>query len=184
MSDELKPLSKKHKAFAEHYLKLFNGTQAYLLVYPKASYEAARTSASELLAKPNVKAYIDDRLSALQMSADEALAILAEHARGDMGQFMDISSVGYSLDLETAKEKGITRLIKEIEQKVVTINGNGKTEDKEIITTKLKLHDPQAAAVTILKVLGKFTDKIDVTSGGEALTIKIVKASDAGNNSQ
>lgn len=180
MTDELKPLSKKHKAFAEHYLKCFNGTQAYLLVYPKSSYESARSTASELLTKPNVKAYIDDRLSAIQMSADEALALLAEHARGDMGAFMDISSVGYSLDLEAAQKKGMTKLIKEIEQKVVTING--KDEDKEIITTKIKLHDPQAAAEKILRVLGKFTDHVDVTTGGEPLIVRIIKASDGTDN--
>lgn len=170
MTDELKPLTNTDLATLAEYVKSWNGTRAWMATHPKSSYNAARVSASEWLTKPNIKAAIQDKLEQMHMSADEALALLAEHARGDIGEFLDISSVGFSLDLEEAQKKGITRLIKKIEQKVVTING--KQEDKEIITTRIELHDPQAAARDVLKIHGKFTEHVDVTSGGKPLTWK------------
>ena len=150
MTDELKPLSKKHQRFVDEYLQCFNATQAYLRVYPSSTTDAARANAARLIATDNVKAEVQARLTEAHMSADEALMLLADMARGDIGDFLDISSVGFSLDLEEAQKKGITKLIKKIEQKVITING--KQEDKEIITTKIELHDPQSAIEKILRV--------------------------------
>lgn len=179
MTDELKPLSKKHKAFAEHYLKMFNGTQAYLLVYPKASYEAARTSASELLAKPNIKAYIDDRLSALQMSVDEALKLTADIARGDIAQLMEVSSVGFSLDMSKAKELGLTGLIKKVKQKTVThIAKSESDEDREVIELEVELYDKQTALRDILKIHGRFTDKVDISNSDGSLKPENMKPSE------
>jgi phage terminase small subunit len=156
MSEETKPkpLTRKQRVFVAEYLKVWNASEAAR----RAGYseKTAYSIGWENLRKPEIQAEIDRRLEDIHMGANEALAILAEQARGDIGEFFDISSVGFSLDLKEAQEKGITRLIKEIEQKVITING--KQEDKEIITTKVKLHDPQAAIEKILRVQGKFKD--------------------------
>jgi phage terminase small subunit len=146
MSEE-KKLTRKQQVFIDEYLKTFNASEAAR----RAGYsvKTAYSIGHELLRKPEVAAAIQERLTEIHMSADEALAILAEHARGDMADLMAIGPMGFSLDLDAARTNGKTKLIKEVEQKVITING--KNEDKEIITTRLKLHDPQAAIEKILR---------------------------------
>jgi hypothetical protein len=177
---EGKPLSKKHQRFVNEYLKRWNGTRAYMAVYPKAQYESALRSASELLTKPDIAAVIAERIKESQMSADEAMEILAAHARGDMGQFAN--GLG-GLDFDAAKEAGLTRLVKKYKQRTTTKIGKGANDDDtETHDLEIELYDAQAAAEKILKIHGKFVDRHDVTSGGQALTIKIVKASDADSN--
>jgi phage terminase small subunit len=167
MTDELKPLSRKHQKFVNEYLKRWNGTRAYMAVYPKAAEDSARTSAAELLAKDNISAAIAERIKESQMSADEALEILAAHARGDMGQFSD--RLG-GLDFQSAKEAGLSRLIKKFKQRTVTkIGKTDKDEDIEIHDVEIELYDAQAAAEKILKVHGKFTERVDLTSGGDKI---------------
>ena len=62
----MKALSSKHRQFCIEYTSthMGNGTKAYMAVYPKASYYNARTSASRLLKKPHIQAYIEELLSA------------------------------------------------------------------------------------------------------------------------
>lgn len=49
-------ISDKHKMFVDEYTANgFNGTRAYMKIYPDASYDAARGSASDLLANPNIQ---------------------------------------------------------------------------------------------------------------------------------
>lgn len=160
MTEEVKPLSKKQEVFISEYLKCFNGSEAAR----RAGYSAksARQTASDLLATPYISEQIKTRLSEVHMSADEALEILAAHARGDIGQFAD--RLG-QLDLQAAKEAGISRLIKKFKQKTVTKIGKGDTdEDTEIHDVEIELYDAQAAAEKILKIHGKFTEKIDLSN--------------------
>src|SRR5687768_16074135 len=108
MSDEVKTLSKKHRAFIDQYfLCRFNGTEAYMRVYnPKGGRASARVMASELLAMPNISAEVESRLADVHMSANEALELLADIARGDMAELMDVTSMGFSMDMAKAKEAG------------------------------------------------------------------------------
>ena len=172
---EGKPLSKKHEKFINEYLKCWNGTRAYMRVYPKAAYDSARANASELLANPNIAAVVTERMNEAHMSADEALEILAAQARGDVAKLMDISTVGGNIDLHTAQEQGLTRLIKKFKQKTTTIIGKKETDDdKEIHEIELELYDAQAAAEKILKIHGKFVDRQDITSGGEKIEVPVI----------
>ena len=173
--DEEKKLTRKQEAFINEYLRCFNGSEAAR----RAGYsvKSARQTASDLLATPYISEQIKIRIAEVHMSADEALEILAAHARGDIGQFAD--RLG-QLDLPAAKEAGISRLIKKFKQKTVTKIGKGDTdEDTEIHDVEIELYDAQAAAEKILRIHGKFVDRQDLTSGGMPLEIRIVKASDA-----
>lgn len=59
-------MTEKQMLFAEEYLKDLNATRAYLEVYKNVkSDRVASACASKLLAKANIKAYIDDRLEAI-----------------------------------------------------------------------------------------------------------------------
>lgn len=153
--DKKKKLTAKESAFVDYYFICgLNGYQAAI----KAGYSerSAYEIASQNLRKLHIQEAIQARLSEVHMSADEALALLATHARGDIGDFMQIGPMGYSLDMNKAKEMGITRLVKKIKQETITING--KYEDKEIHTETIELHDPQAAIEKILRVGGKLKD--------------------------
>jgi phage terminase small subunit len=165
-----KPLSRKHLRFIDEYLKTFNGTRAYMVVYPKAKYDSAGVLSANLLGDIRIKAEVDRRLAEVHMSADEALKLLAEQARGDIGEVMDVYSTGFNLDMQKAKELGLTKLIKKVRQKTTTIIGKKQSDDdKEITELEVELYDSQAAIDKILKVHGKYTNTIDLTSGGKAI---------------
>lgn len=51
------PLNDRQQLFCELYVKTWNGTQAYMTVYG-TDYHSACTAASRLLAKDNIRAYI------------------------------------------------------------------------------------------------------------------------------
>jgi phage terminase small subunit len=76
-----KELSPQHERFCREYIIDENGTRAYMRAYPKSSYDSARNSASELLAKPCIKARIeelrDERNRRLEISSDKVLRKLA-----------------------------------------------------------------------------------------------------------
>jgi len=131
-------MNEKHIAFIEKYLQCFNATRAYLEVYPNSTYDSARKSSSELLAKPDIQEVLKARYSELVMTDDEYYALLTERARDTSnpslqlkaleligrtrGKFIDrqdITSAGQSISLadylngiNQAKKKnpGITTL--------------------------------------------------------------------------
>jgi phage terminase small subunit len=166
MSD-LKPLSKKHARVLDEYLLCFNQTAAYRKVYPKTTYESAKTLSSNLFTNVDFSAHVAARLEEAHMSADEALQRIAEIARGDIGDFMAINSMGFELDLEAAREAQKTGVIKRVRQTVITVNG--EKEDKETITTDIELHDKLSALRDILKMHNKFTERVDVTNSDGSL---------------
>ena len=78
-------LNEKQKAFADYYIESLNATESYAKAY-ECSYNAARTNGARLLAKANIKNYIDEVMSAKDesriASQDEILQILTDIARG------------------------------------------------------------------------------------------------------
>jgi len=71
-------LTNKRIAFVEHYLACWNASEAAR----RAGY-AHRTEGSRLLSNADVQAYVKLRLADMQMTADEVLNRLANHARDD-----------------------------------------------------------------------------------------------------
>jgi phage terminase small subunit len=162
-------MNNKRQAFVEEYLKDFNATRAAI----RAGYSerTAYSQGQRLLKNVEVKTLISARLKEKQMGADEALTILAEHGRGDIGDFMDIHSMGFNLKLldEDGNRKN-TRVIKRIKQKTTTFIAKKESEeDREVHEIEIELYDAQAAADKVLRVEGKYKDNIDVTSGGKVI---------------
>lgn len=177
MDETLKPLNDKQKVFISEYLKCFNGTEAYCKAYPKAKRDSARTTASELLAKPNVKAEIQARLAEIHMSADEALSRMSDIARGDITEF--ITPFG-AVDLEAMKRAGKGHLIKKIKQRTITKVAKSESDaDTETHDTEIELYPADGALRDILKIHGKFKDAIELP---DELTVRIVRASDVIGN--
>jgi len=75
-------LSDRHKAFVDEYLiNGFNGTKAYLKVYPDSKDEdSAKVGASRLLTNDNVIEYLEKEKEAIKkrsrMSKDDKLGLL------------------------------------------------------------------------------------------------------------
>lgn len=154
--NEIKPLSKKHRRFVDEYLKRFNATRAYLLVYPTSSPDAARANAARLIATDNVLAEVEARLKDAHMSADEALMLHADIARGDIGDLLDDNGL---LDIRLAKAQGKTKLLRKIKQKTITrIGKTDKDDDFEITEIEFEMYPADAAQERILKVHEKIKD--------------------------
>ena len=99
------------------------------------------------------------------MSADEALKRTSDIARFNIGSMLDNNGF---LDIENAQKSGLLSMVKKIKQKR-TIH-KGKTEnEKDIVEleTEVEIYDGQAAIRDMLRVHGKFKDKVDVSGALE-----------------
>ena len=166
-------LTNRKRVFINEYLTCWNATEAA----KRAGYSerTARAQGSRLLTDVDVLPEIEKALAEKQMTADEALTLLADMARGDIGEFMDVSNMGFSLTLlDENGERKNTRLIKKVKQKTTTFIAKKESdEDREIHEIEIELYDAQAAIDKMLRVAGKYNDKVDVTSAGEALKIVV-----------
>jgi phage terminase small subunit len=154
MTEETKPLTKKQEIFVNEYLQCFNGAEAAR----RAGYSEARArqTAAELLANSDISLQIQARLNEVHMSADEALKLTADIARGDVTEF--ITGFG-NIDIDAVRKSGKGRLIKKIKQKTVTKIGKGDTDaDVEVLDTEIELYPADAALDKILKIHGKYSD--------------------------
>lgn len=94
------------------------------------------------------------------MSEGEALAILAEQARGNMGHFADVRS---QADLANHPKSALVKSI--IQHYTQTTKGSGKAAKSEIkARITLSLYNAQEALKLILRHHGSFNDKIDIRS--------------------
>lgn len=140
-------LSNKQHAFIVEYLKCWNSAEAAR----RAGYseKTARSIGAENLTKPDIKAEIDARIKELVMSADEALILLSEQARGSLGDFADVKM------LEDLKDHPKARLVKALTSDVYEDKA-GRIHYK----SRIELQDQQRAIEDILKILGKFKDTV------------------------
>jgi len=142
----------KWEAFINEYLRDFNGAQAAI----RAGYSprSARQHAHRLLTNDDILNEIRARLDEMQMSADEALKLHADIARGDLGDFLDPDTL--ILDIRKAYKAGKTRLIKKLKQRTVTKLGKDESgEDVEIHDMEIELYPADVAQDRLLRVHGK-----------------------------
>lgn len=129
----MKKLTIKQKKFADEYIISGNATQA--AINAGYSEKTARKIGSENLTKPDIKAYIDERMKKLE---EEAIAD------------------------QTEVLKFLTRIMRDEEKEEVLVNiGNF---EQEIQTMKVSAKDRIKAAELIGKRYGSWTDKVDLNS--------------------
>lgn len=165
-----KKLTAKQRAFINAYMTNgFNATQAAI----KAGYseDSARVIGHENLTKPDIASEIQRLMREFSMPVEEVLARLTEHARGDLGDFLDGETS--QIDWAKARATGKTALVKRIKRKTHrSIDKDGIeniTVDEEI-----ELHSPQAALQLLGKQHGLFVEKQEVKHSG-SLDIKAYK---------
>lgn len=190
MIDDVKPrpLSPKQRIFIDEYLKCFNASEAAR----RAGYTGdANTVGPRMLANVGIKAIVDARIAESQMSADEALKLLAEQGRATIGTFFKIVEEWTYYPLPTyeiieAKEviddtnpdKPVTRIsywVRHIAidlDKVIDPNYSGLLQEfsdspKDGIT--IKIYNKQVALDKILRAHGRFVERVE-NSGTVSLT--------------
>jgi phage terminase small subunit len=153
---QVKKLTKAQEVFIDEYLISLNATDAYCKAYPKSSRESAAVSAHALLRNPKIREEIERRFAERHMSAEEALKLQADIARGDITDLL--TPLGH-VDIDAIREAGKGKLIKKIKQRTITKIGKGeKDDDTEIHETEIELYPADAAQERILKVAGRFKD--------------------------
>ncbi len=160
---------KKYKenviAFGEAYLASMNQTQAYVDTHPKASRETAYRAGSRLMRNDEVRAYIEEKIAERHMGANEALAILANQARADIGRFLKVEDGHVYFDFGNPEAKAHMNLIKKIKTKRKREIVKGKaSEEWEHEWVEVELHDAHAAVVDIGRHFKLFTDKFEATN--------------------
>jgi hypothetical protein len=87
------------------------------------------------------------------MSAEEALRLQADIARGDLTEFL--TPLG-QIDIDKLRQAGKGRLIKKLKQKTITkIGKTDKDDDTEIHETEIELYPADVAQERILRIAGK-----------------------------
>jgi hypothetical protein len=147
----------KQQAFVEEYLTCWNASEAAR----RAGYKTqANVQGARLLANDSIRAKIETRLKEKAMGADEVLARLAEHARGDFSSFLTATG---TIDLTSDDAKAKLFLLKRVK---VTSRKYAKDDEFEEYHTEIELHDPQAALVHIGRHHKLFTDAVEQTVSG------------------
>lgn len=137
----------------------------------------ARPSASRLLTNVNISEEIQRRINENAMSANEVLARLAEHARGDMDDYLTEDG---GIDLPKARKARKTRLLKKItSRRVVRTKEDEEIEDT---TTGIELYDAQAALVQLGRHHKLFTDKQESENTG-LVQIRVIYDDKIGSSS-
>lgn len=180
MSEEVKELTGKQKAFADYYLSEahFNGTKASELAEYKGNRSTLAAVAYENLRKPHIRKYIDERLEAMTMPANVVLTRLTEYAEGDIKDLCDGEG---NFSFEIAKKNRKTGLIKKLKRKRTLKQKKTETTDSmrqflaedeiEDIETEVEviyeevefeLHSSHEALRDLGKFHKLFTDKVDI----------------------
>jgi phage terminase small subunit len=166
-------LTNKQTVFIAEYLKDFNATQAAI----RAGYSAktAYSIGQENLNKPEIKAEVSRLISERIMSADEVLIRLADIARGDMADLMDITSSGFTLKLmNDGQVIPQTKLIRKIKQKITTrLAKDDSGEDSETIETEIELYSAHDALRDIGRHHKLFTDNTEISLSGKIVNVTI-----------
>ena len=164
-TEELKPpakgkeLSERHEAFIKEYLLHYNGVKAYMKYYPDSTYDAARMSASRLLAHDNIIARIDELRQDLEKAAGVTkLRVLKEFMAIGFSSFTNLLD-GWmdKKEFEDLSEEELA-CIKEIKHEIIQID---KTVTKEVV--KFTLHDKQRALENIIRLFGYADQQEDNT---------------------
>jgi hypothetical protein len=157
-------LSYKEQAFLAGYLQSFNGTQTMIDIGVTTNRNYARNAASEMLARPHVKAVIQSYLETEQASANEVIARLSYIAReGDLSHFLEIDEKGPKLNLDTPKAREALGLIRKVKHKS-TIREDPQTKER-IYESEIELE--VYSKLDALSILSRHYDKVALPGNDE-----------------
>ncbi len=153
-------LKAKMRVFALEYIACWNGAEAAR----RAGYRDYYNTASRLLRKPEVFAFIEEALKSRQMASTEVLARLTDQARGSLKPFVRVTDDGHiEFDFSSKEAIDNLHLVKKIHTKrrrlLVGKGANAIPWEHEWV--EVELHDSQAALSLIGKYYKLFTEKVE-----------------------
>lgn len=163
----------QQQIWLEEYLQCWNATEAA---------RRAQYAHPEIAGHRNKETFADEiarRLSANHMSAEEALKILADQARADLGPWMNDEG---EVDIGAMKRDGMSHLIHTVDRYVQSGTNQNGTE-WENVRTKVRTHDAQAALKLIMQNLGLLTEKVE-HSGKTEVLVKFENDDTDGNTAE
>lgn len=174
MPEKARKTDARWKLFAHEYVIDLNGSRAAIAA--GYSERRAKVTGSELVTKRNVAALIDKLLSAraskLEIKAERVLEEIARQAFSNMLDYMEIID-GKPTGLDLSKlTRDQAACIQEITED--TTGGSGDGERRLVLRTKFKLADKTKALDMLMRHLGMFQDKINVT-GLEGLADRLAE---------
>lgn len=146
--------------FINYYLILLNGTEAARAAGYSGDDATLCQIGSRLLSHVNVAREIDARLQKHAMSANEVLAMYTAIARGDIA---DVVNGAGATDLDEAKRRGKSNLVKRYKVKVTNVTeGVGESAvEKQIIETEVEMYS-RLDALNALAKYHNLTNKVIV----------------------
>lgn len=137
-------LTDRQQLFISEYLACWNATEAAKRAGYQGDTNVLGVTGYDNLRNPKIADAISARLAERAMPANEALARLADHARGSMGDFVQVDDEGTPTGFNLGKTAP-QHIIKSV-----------SITDKGI---RFELYDAQAALVNILKMHGLFVER-------------------------
>lgn len=160
-------LTPRQAAFTQEYLVDLNATQAAI----RAGYSAktAYRTGADNLRKPQIAAAIQEaqeaRAERTRITQDRVAEEIAKLAFSNMLDYMTVTSDGYAVVDLSALTRGQAAAITELQ---VDEYVEGRDDDARLVKRiKFKLTDKKGALELLGKHLGMFTDRVDVTTGGQ-----------------
>jgi len=169
-------LNEKQQRFCDEYLIDLNATQAAI----RAGYseKTAGSQAFDLLKKPDVQAYLEERMDErskrTEITQDAVLKELAKIGFANMSDYMKPGIDGDPvLDFSQITRDQAAALTE------VTVEDfkDGRGEDaRDVRRIKFKLADKRAALVDMGKHLGMFKDKVELSGDlNQSIKVSFVK---------
>ena len=145
-----KKLTPKQNRFVENYLANGgNGVGAARAAGYRGNDKTLRSIASENLTKPDIASRVRARVEGTAADADEVLALLGDHLRGDIGVMARfIRPEDNYFDLEACHAAGVSHLIKRLDQSPVNIG------EQVYYAVRIEMYDAQEAAGKLINVMG------------------------------
>jgi len=188
--DKLKEPTESQKVFCRNYVYDWNGTKAYMAAYPDSSEAAARSSASELLTKANIKAYLEEIQADLEKLAGiSRLQVVREHQKLAFSSIAHLHNTWIErkeFDQLTSEQKDSIAEISTQTRRVIDFVVDPSDPDGtpvEVEFVKVKLYDKQKSLDSISRMLGyDEAQKVALTGIENIKSFKIVPASDRKGN--
>lgn len=154
----------RYEQFAREYVIDLNGTRAAIAAGYAEAGAAVQSSHLLRIAKVSrlINKLLSQRASKLEIKAERVLEELARLAFSNMADYMQVDADGKPCGLNLAQ---ITRdqaaCIQEISEDAT--GGSGDGERRLVIRTKFKLSDKLKALDMLMRHLGAYNDKLQVT---------------------
>ena len=143
-------MTEKQKRFCEEYIFDWNGVRAYQKVFKDANYNSARSKASQLLAKVNIKEYVGELQKDLEKVAKiSRLKVINEYQKLAFTSIADLHNTWI-------ERKQFDELTPEQKAAISEVFTRTRKDDNgiEYEEVRIKLHDKQKALEAISKMLG------------------------------